>query len=84
MCERVVVFLTSVQEFFVFNSQKKNSNEFKNPLTPDSFISDAKVSPAKSSNNGYGDKIASGKFRGNSIPKGCWKQRRCVGIKVKH
>ena len=34
----------------------KNSNEFKNPMTPDPVVSDAKVSPAKGSNNGYGDK----------------------------
>ena len=34
----------------------KNSNEFKNPMTPDPVISNAKVLPAKGSNKGYGDK----------------------------
>ena len=47
----VVAFKNSLSQ-----TANKNSNEFKNPMTPDPFVSDVKVSPAKSSNKGYGDK----------------------------
>ncbi len=49
------MFLTSVQDFFVFNSQSKNSNQFKNPMSREPFVSRAKVLPAKRNEKGYGD-----------------------------
>ena len=55
----VVSFFTSIQEFFVLNSQSKTSSDFKNPMPPDSFVSPAEISPDNSSNRpnkGYGDK----------------------------
>ena len=61
MYERVVAFLTSVQEFFVANSQLKNSNLLNNSMIPDPFVSHAKVSLAKSSNKGCGQKWLQGK-----------------------
>ena len=52
-------FFTSVQEFFVLNGRSKKSNYFKNPISPDPFVSYSKVSPDKSNNKpnkGYGSK----------------------------
>ena len=43
-------FCTCIQEFFVLNSQSKKSNYFKNTMSPDPFVSLAKVLPDKSSN----------------------------------
>ena len=74
MCERVVAFLTSLQEFFIVNSQLKNS------MIPDPFVSHAKVSLAKSSNEGYVDKNG---FRAKSAPTDRWKQWLYVSIEVK-
>ena len=41
---RVMAFFTSAQDFFVSNSQNK---KFKNPLSPEPFVSRAKAPPAK-------------------------------------
>ena len=47
---------SSAQDFFVSNNQsKKNSNLFKNPMSPEPLISRAKALPAKRSEKGYGD-----------------------------
>ena len=73
MCERVVAFLTSLQEFFIVNSQLKNS------MIPDPFVSHAMVSPVKSSNKGSGDNNG---LRAKSVPTDRWKQWRCVSIEV--
>lgn len=51
-----VVALLRSRILCLIKTANKNSNELKNPMTPDPFVSDAKVSPAKSSNKGYGDK----------------------------
>ena len=80
MYERVVAFFTSVQEFFVANSQLKNSNLLNNSMIPDPFVSHAKVSLAKSSNEGYVDKNG---FRAKSAPTDRWKQWLYVSIEVK-
>ena len=70
MYVRDVAFLTALQEFFVVNSQLKISNQLKNPMTPDPFVSDAKVSPAKGSSKGYGDK--------NGFGQSQFRQTECV------
>ena len=77
MYERVVAFFTSVQEFFVANSQLKNSNLLNSSMIPDPFVAHAKVSLAKSSNKGYGDKNG---FRAKSAPTDRWKQWLYVPI----
>ena len=46
---------TSAQDFFVSDSQSKKKSNFKNPMSPDPFVSHAKAPPTKRSEKNYED-----------------------------
>ena len=47
--------LTSAQDFFVSKQPIKKSNQFENPMSPESYDSRAKAPSAKRSEKGCGD-----------------------------
>ena len=63
-----MAFLLPLKISLFRTANQKNSNELKNPMSPEPFVSRAKALPAKRSEKGYEDENDSTVYRFASFP----------------